>query len=100
MCIKFREAHDADISYMSLGLIGLASTLYNNFLPYLWVCIFPDPYVFAHVNVRFSLASRGAKFQDATYATVYRNVSTRNSFELFLNANQRTASHHCRDRPS
>lgn len=36
------------------GLIGLASTLYNNFLPYL-------------------LASRGAKFQDATYFTTYRN---------------------------
>ncbi|KAI0255593.1 MFS general substrate transporter, partial [Lactifluus subvellereus] len=36
------------------GLIGLASTLYNNFLPYL-------------------LASRGAKFQDATYSTIYRN---------------------------
>ncbi|KAH9976863.1 MFS general substrate transporter [Lactifluus volemus] len=36
------------------GLIGLASTLYNNFLPYL-------------------LASRGAKFQDATYYTTYRN---------------------------
>ncbi|KAI0277810.1 MFS general substrate transporter [Russula aff. rugulosa BPL654] len=36
------------------GLIGLASTLYNNFLPYL-------------------LVSRGAKFQDATYFTTYRN---------------------------
>jgi len=36
------------------GLIGLASTLYNNFLPYL-------------------LASRGAKFADATYYTTYRN---------------------------
>ncbi|KAI0291552.1 MFS general substrate transporter [Russula brevipes] len=36
------------------GLIGLALTLYNNFLPYL-------------------LASRGAKFQDATYSTTYRN---------------------------
>ncbi|VDB96955.1 unnamed protein product [Peniophora sp. CBMAI 1063] len=36
------------------GLIGLASTLYNNFLPYL-------------------LASRGAQFDDATYYTTYRN---------------------------
>ncbi|KAH9031886.1 MFS general substrate transporter [Lactarius pseudohatsudake] len=36
------------------GLIGLATTLYNNFLPYL-------------------LASRGAKFDDATYHTTYRN---------------------------
>ncbi|KAI0318400.1 MFS general substrate transporter [Amylostereum chailletii] len=36
------------------GIIGLASTLYNNFLPYL-------------------LASRGAKFDDATYYTTYRN---------------------------
>ncbi|KAH9003689.1 MFS general substrate transporter [Lactarius hatsudake] len=36
------------------GLIGLATTLYNNFLPYL-------------------LASRGAKFEDATYHTTYRN---------------------------
>ncbi|KAI0060083.1 MFS general substrate transporter [Artomyces pyxidatus] len=36
------------------GIIGLASTLYNNFLPYL-------------------LASRGAKFEDATYYTTYRN---------------------------
>ena len=26
------------LSHMPLGLIGLASTLYNNFLPYLWVC--------------------------------------------------------------
>lgn len=79
---------------MPLGLIGLASTLYNNFLPYLWVCIIPDPYVFAHVNVPFSLASRGAKFQDATYATVYRNVSTvlENLFELSLNANQHSKS--------
>jgi hypothetical protein len=34
----------------------------------------------AYVNVQSSLASRGATFQDATYATVYRNVSTRNSF--------------------
>ncbi|KAF8258166.1 MFS general substrate transporter [Lactarius quietus] len=37
------------------GLIGLATTLYNNFLPYL-------------------LASRGAKFEDATYHTTYRNL--------------------------
>ncbi|KAI0270602.1 MFS general substrate transporter [Gloeopeniophorella convolvens] len=36
------------------GIIGLASTLYNNFLPFL-------------------LASRGAKFDDATYFTTYRN---------------------------
>ncbi|KAI9454271.1 MFS general substrate transporter [Russula earlei] len=36
------------------GLIGLASTLYSNFLPYL-------------------LATRGAKFEDATYYTTYRN---------------------------
>ncbi|KAI0035530.1 MFS general substrate transporter [Vararia minispora EC-137] len=36
------------------GLIGLASTLYNNFLPFL-------------------LASRGAQFDDATYYTTYRN---------------------------
>ena len=37
------------------GIIGLASTLYNNFLPYL-------------------LASRGAKFGDSTYYITYRNV--------------------------
>ncbi|TFY62020.1 hypothetical protein EVG20_g6853 [Dentipellis fragilis] len=36
------------------GIIGLASTLYNSFLPFL-------------------LASRGAKFDDATYYTTYRN---------------------------
>ncbi|ETW79672.1 major facilitator superfamily [Heterobasidion irregulare TC 32-1] len=36
------------------GIIGLASTLYNNFLPYLF-------------------ASRGARFDDATYYTTYRN---------------------------
>ncbi|THH15873.1 hypothetical protein EW146_g4677 [Bondarzewia mesenterica] len=36
------------------GIIGLASTLYNSFLPYL-------------------LASRGARFDDATYYTTYRN---------------------------
>ncbi|EIM84320.1 MFS general substrate transporter [Stereum hirsutum FP-91666 SS1] len=36
------------------GIIGLASTLYNSFLPYL-------------------LASRGAQFDDATYYTTYRN---------------------------
>ena len=36
------------------GLIGLASTLYNNFLPFL-------------------LASKGAQFDDATYYTTYRN---------------------------
>ncbi|TFY74867.1 hypothetical protein EWM64_g9144 [Hericium alpestre] len=37
------------------GIIGLASTLYNSFLPFL-------------------LASRGAKFADATYYTTYRNI--------------------------
>jgi hypothetical protein len=36
------------------GLIGLAGTLYTDFLPYI-------------------LASRGAKFHDATYYTTYRN---------------------------
>ncbi|OBZ74441.1 putative MFS-type transporter PB1E7.08c [Grifola frondosa] len=36
------------------GIIGLASTLYNSFLPYL-------------------LASRGARFGDSTYYTTYRN---------------------------
>ncbi|KAI0668946.1 MFS general substrate transporter [Trametes maxima] len=36
------------------GIIGLASTLYNSFLPYL-------------------LASRGAKFGDSSYYTTYRN---------------------------
>lgn len=36
------------------GIIGLASTLYNSFLPYL-------------------LAHRGAKFGDSTYYTTYRN---------------------------
>ncbi|KAI0790125.1 MFS general substrate transporter [Irpex lacteus] len=36
------------------GIIGLASTLYNNFLPYL-------------------LASRGAKFGDSSYYITYRN---------------------------
>ena len=39
------------------GIIGLASTLYNNFLPYL-------------------LASRGAKFGDSSYYITYRNVSS------------------------
>ncbi|KAH9980571.1 MFS general substrate transporter [Russula compacta] len=43
------------------GLIGLASTLYNNFLPYL-------------------LASRGAKFQDATYFITYRNRTASHNF--------------------
>ena len=46
----------------------------------------------------FSLASRGAKFQDATYFTVYRNVSARSSYRLFLNAYQPTASHNFRNR--
>jgi hypothetical protein len=46
----------------------------------------------------FSLASRGAKFHDATYFTVYRNVSARISYESFLNANQSTASHNLRNR--
>jgi hypothetical protein len=38
-----------------IGIIGLASTLYNNFLPFL-------------------LASRGAKFGDSSYYITYRNV--------------------------
>jgi hypothetical protein len=46
----------------------------------------------------FSLASRGAMFQDATYFTVYRNVSARSSSESFSNANQSTASHNFRNR--
>lgn len=37
------------------GIIGLASTLYNNFLPFL-------------------LASRGAQFGDSSYYITYRNV--------------------------
>ena len=41
-----------------LGIIGLASTLYNNFLPYL-------------------LASRGAKFGNPSYSIAYRNVRAR-----------------------
>ena len=38
----------------------------------------------------FSLASRGAKFRDATYYTTYRNVSvySKNFFESFLITNQ------------
>ena len=40
---------------MRTGIIGLASTLYNNFLPYL-------------------LASRGAQFGDSSYYITYRNV--------------------------
>lgn len=39
------------------GIIGLASTLYNNFLPFL-------------------LASRGAQFGDSSYYITYRNVSS------------------------
>lgn len=47
-----------------LGIIGLASTLYNNFLPFL-------------------LASRGAQFGDSSYYITYRNVC-RSSFSRCL----------------
>ncbi|KAI0053514.1 MFS general substrate transporter [Auriscalpium vulgare] len=49
-----RMAWSTSLLILIWGIIGLASTLYNNFLPYL-------------------LASRGAKFDDASYYTTYRN---------------------------
>lgn len=48
---------------------------------------FHDLSVLTHIDF-FSLASRGAKFQDATYFITYRNVSVRNFFELFPVTNQ------------
>ena len=48
-------------AHAKTGIIGLASTLYNNFLPFL-------------------LASRGAKFGDSSYYITYRNVRILSSF--------------------
>lgn len=56
------ESYHSQLCLMaSAGIIGLASTLYNNFLPFL-------------------LASRGAKFGDSSYYITYRNVCSPLSF--------------------
>ena len=59
------------IPEMTLGIIGLASTLYNNFLPFLWVMI---TFVKKRGLIKYRLASRGAHFGDASLNITYRNV--------------------------
>ena len=61
-------------AHAKTGIIGLASTLYNNFLPFL-------------------LASRGAKFGDSSYYITYRNVRILSSFTHTHTHNTTTASH-------
>lgn len=75
----------ADSAFFPLfaGIIGLASTLYNSFLPFL--CVFATRQalsfmgfflgIVAHNFGFFRLASRGAQFGDSSYYITYRNVS-------------------------
>lgn len=67
--------------FLCTGIIGLASTLYNSFLPFL--CVFVAPQAppasssssESWLTIRFfSLASRGARFGDSSYYITYRNV--------------------------
>lgn len=52
--LSFWDGNSTDTSCSPSGLIGLASTLYNNFLPYLWVDIFHHLSALADTNLQSS----------------------------------------------
>jgi hypothetical protein len=69
-------------SHSFVAIIGLASTLYNSFLPYLYVHCLSLMLMSAELFF-FRLASRGADFGDANLYTSYRNVGTIPFYRFF-----------------
>jgi hypothetical protein len=72
------------------GIIGLASTLYNNFLPYL--CVFRH-HIIGVCLIPRRLSSRGAVFGDGSLFITYRNVSATTYLCSTADARRPIASH-------
>jgi hypothetical protein len=60
-----------------IGIVGLATTLYDSFLPFLWVV---QNFHCSSLLIFTRLASRGAHFGDASLFITYRNVGSHSFF--------------------